>query len=141
MVVGVVVTAGQLTVSLARGAGPVVRSLVDVVRAPRQAARGLARLTPRQADLDGVVAHVDLDAAARRLDVKAVVKGVDAVTGVMRAHVDTVLARVRLDGATGRLDVRAEVHGLHATRQGPPTNGSPSASATTGAIRRSASPR
>ena len=59
---------------------------------------------------------LDLDATALRVDVKAVVRGLDADSLAARAHVDTVTAHVDLNGTAGTTKVDMAVLGLHAVR-------------------------
>jgi hypothetical protein len=69
-------------------------------------------------EIDGVTARVGLDASARRLNVTAMVHGLEADSPVAHVALESVVARVELDEAARRLDVDATVMGLRAHRAG-----------------------
>jgi hypothetical protein len=67
----------------------------------------------RYVDLDGLVADVDLDAAAERLDVEAVIARVDLDAIAARIDVEAVLDRLDLTATVlDRVDMRAVVEGV-----------------------------
>jgi hypothetical protein len=69
-------------------------------------------------EIDGVTARLELDASARRLNVTAMVHGLEAGSPVAHVALESVVARVELDEAARRLDVDATVMGLRAHRAG-----------------------
>ncbi len=77
----------------------------------------LTEVVLRYVDVDRVVASADLDAAAARLDVEAVVDRLDLTRIVLdRVDLDRVVAAADLDAAAARLDVEAVVDRLDLTR-------------------------
>ena len=68
----------------------------------------LTAVVKQYVDLDAIVAGVDLDAVASRLDVLAVVDRIDLTTLVQqRVDLDAIVAGVDLDAIASRLDVDA----------------------------------
>jgi hypothetical protein len=76
------------------------------------------QLLLRQVDITGVRARVDLDGAARRLRMHALVEGLSADSAVGHIDLDAVVAGVELDEANHRIGVDADVLGLRARRRG-----------------------
>jgi hypothetical protein len=85
-----------------------------------QLLRGLdaTRALADHVEIDGVTARVELDASARRLNVTAMVHGLEADSPITHLVLESVTARVELDQAAHRLDVDATVMGLRAHRAG-----------------------
>ncbi|MGH3329702.1 MAG: hypothetical protein ACRDPJ_00215 [Nocardioidaceae bacterium] len=67
----------------------------------------LTTMVTRYVDLDGVVAEVDLDAAAERIDVNAVARRVDLDAAAAGIDVDAVARRLDLDAVLDRVDLNA----------------------------------
>jgi hypothetical protein len=105
VVIGAVLTAGELAMSTIRCAERAVSSLA-----------GLTRFLVQAADLEDVMVRVSLNATPPRMDVTAFVHGLDAESRAARAHVDTVAAHVDLNGRAGTANVDMAVLGLHAIR-------------------------
>ncbi|HEU5039116.1 MAG TPA: hypothetical protein VFT70_19065 [Nocardioides sp.] len=123
--VAVTASAAQATARTLRLTGLVERGARPFLRAGRswrlRVVREVDHLLPllvdlavrRYVDLDGLVATVDLDAAAERLDVEAVIARVDLDAIAARIDVEAILDRLDLTATVlERVDLEAVVDGV-----------------------------